>query len=239
MKLRLFTCAAIGLLAAASAANAAITVVTPLTSQDLHGTTLAAHGQVMLDNFDDIDNPNIDYSGFTRTYQHPISDSAAPPYTGPGSVSICCVDGSAPPNTPLNVDATTYASVQAGATHHYTADAGYYLTSFSFYMGSPDLYNRVTFNLLGGGTPEVFQGNAIWGGNPGDPQGDRTLGFRVYYDFHGAKVSSIDFYSENHAFEYDGLAGTLAVPEPGTWSLMIGGFGMAGAMLRRRRGAIA
>ena len=30
-----------------------------------------------------------------------------------------------------------------------------------------------------------------------------------------------------------------AVPEPGTWALMIGGFGLAGAALRRRRAALA
>jgi hypothetical protein len=32
-----------------------------------------------------------------------------------------------------------------------------------------------------------------------------------------------------------GLAVTVSVPEPASWALMIGGFGMAGAMLRRRR----
>jgi hypothetical protein len=33
--------------------------------------------------------------------------------------------------------------------------------------------------------------------------------------------------------------GVGAIPEPGTWALMIGGFGLAGAALRRRRSAYA
>ena len=34
-------------------------------------------------------------------------------------------------------------------------------------------------------------------------------------------------------------AGTASAPEPATWALMIGGFGLAGAALRRRRAAVA
>ncbi|PZQ42179.1 MAG: hypothetical protein DI570_29865, partial [Phenylobacterium zucineum] len=33
--------------------------------------------------------------------------------------------------------------------------------------------------------------------------------------------------------------GTGAIPEPGTWALMIAGFGLAGAALRRRRAQTA
>lgn len=35
-----------------------------------------------------------------------------------------------------------------------------------------------------------------------------------------------------------GLAGTASVPEPAAWALMLGGFGLAGAAMRRRRAAV-
>lgn len=40
-------------------------------------------------------------------------------------------------------------------------------------------------------------------------------------------------------FDWDNDPTVAAVPEPGTWALMIGGFGMAGAALRRRRSVVA
>jgi hypothetical protein len=42
---------------------------------------------------------------------------------------------------------------------------------------------------------------------------------------------------EKLVFAFNGTSG--AVPEPATWALMIGGFGMAGAALRRRRAVAA
>ncbi len=54
---------------------------------------------------------------------------------------------------------------------------------------------------------------------------------------------SIDFRVNrdgDYYFDSTGLAATVtAVPEPGAWALMIGGFGMAGAVLRRRRALAA
>jgi hypothetical protein len=45
---------------------------------------------------------------------------------------------------------------------------------------------------------------------------------------------------ETFIFGFKGVGGTaVAVPEPATWALMIGGFGFVGASLRRRRAALA
>ena len=225
-------CAGIALLGAAGAANAAISV--SLTEANNLAGPLA-FGQVMLHDFDAITNANVAYVGNeVTTTPDPITNSAPPP--------LPQADGGVPVDSngsTIYVDPTDYASVQGNTIGTFSALNGYYLKSFSFYMGSPDTYNKVTFNLVGGGTQELV-GNDIWGGSP-NGTGDRTQGFRVYYNFDGAKVSSITFSSTQDAFEFDGLAGSLAVPEPGAWALMILGFGGVGSMVRanRRRTAAA
>jgi hypothetical protein len=236
MKMRLLAATAVAAMAfAATSANAAIIVSDAVANQ-----LFATNEGVILDDFDAIDSAQTTFVGnvvgpFVEDGDgdFDVSNSAPPPWAGIGSITVCCQGGGT-----YEGDPTKYGSVQGSGTSTYSVTGGYYLTTFNFYMGSPDSYNKVTFNFLGGGS-QVFNGDQIWGGNGVVGNGDRTKGFRVYYDFNGAKVTSISFQSGSNAFEFDGLAGTLAIPEPGTWALMIMGFGGAGAMIRRRRAAVA
>ena len=74
-------------------------------------------------------------------------------------------------------------------------------------------------------------------GSPGQQDHGALAGFSLgddAYQISGPFVTGIPTYFE---FNDGRLAGNLtaAVPEPGTWLLMIAGFGLAGGMLRRRR----
>lgn len=121
------------------------------------------------------------------------------------------------------------------------------LRKFSFYMGSPDsvgqggigFNNTLKFKFYTANGDISLAGVNIWGG-PGVQVGNgaQTFGTTVNYDFGNDIVNKIEFSSGGNSFEFDKLAG-IAVPEPATWAMMIIGFGAAGAMLRRRRTALA
>ena len=75
----------------------------------------------------------------------------------------------------------------------------------------------------------------------GDPHGQYCNWTPVGVNFNGT-AKSINFGGTANYVVFDditfGSATPGVVPEPGTWALMIGGFGMAGAALRSRRRAL-
>ncbi len=128
-------------------------------------------------------------------------------------------------------DLTNYETVLGGQSATFTSVNP--MSSFSFFLGSPDGYNSV--DLYGpGGYHWTLAGSAIWGGSPAG-NGDQSIGRRVRYDFGANPVDKIVFSSSSNSFEFDTLAANGGVPEPATWGLMILGFGAMGAVLRRRR----
>jgi hypothetical protein len=131
-------------------------------------------------------------------------------------------------------DRTAYASL-LGPDGTMTLTSSRTLQNVSFFMGSPDSYNGVSFydadgDLLGG-----FAGSAFTGP---PANGDQSLGERITFNFNGAPVSKVVFSSTQNSFEFDRVGAVAAgVPEPGAWALMLVGFGALGAALRRSRSA--
>jgi PEP-CTERM motif len=112
------------------------------------------------------------------------------------------------------------------------------ITSISFIWGSVDSYNMLEFldalgNTITGGT---FVGNDIFNPANGDQTNPNTNPL-VTFTISGADssaVSSLRLTSTQNAFETDNFAISSA-PEPGTWAMMLLGFGAVGVSMRQRR----
>lgn len=126
-----------------------------------------------------------------------------------------------------------YAAVRKGGTMTLSTPG---ISALSVFMGSPDSYNSLRFNYLDG-TSEILNGIQLAGGAF---NGDQKIGRYMTYIF-DKTVNSVVFGSSGDSFEFDNIAVVAAapgvvsaVPEPQTWALMIGGFALVGAALRRR-----
>lgn len=106
----------------------------------------------------------------------------------------------------------------------------------SFIWGSVDTYNTLEILNTAGGILATFTGSQIIAsqfGNQTLPQSNPL----VTFTFSGGdefNVGGLRLRSTSEAFEIDNIA-IQAVPEPGTWLMMIVGFGLLGGMLRSRR----
>jgi hypothetical protein len=244
MKLRTLAAAsaALGLMAVATTASAAVSIL-GTQAWNLDGPLL--YGQSIIQ---DYDNPLA--AGFTYVGDNPYT-TIEDTYVRSGG--LLSGESAPPPVLKLGADpnnlqpgdivyeTTEYQTVENGGYASIEALNNLYFATFSLYMGSPDTYNHVSFRLYNGNTLlQTLSGDDIWNGGENEDNGDQQWGRRIYYDMGDSKVTKIEFQSTGNSFEFDGLAATTAtIPEPSTWTMMILGFGAAGAMVRARRRAIA
>lgn len=243
MKIRLLAATASLGLALAGNASAAVTVL-GTEAWNLSGPLL--YGQTMIQDFDAPLAAGFVYVGDNTMAGNPNTyvrsggllsgESAPPPVLAPGADPNNLEPGD------IVYESTEYQTVKPGGLASIATIGPNIFKTFSFYMGSPDTYNHVSFRLYSGNTLlQTLSGDDIWDGGANEDNGDQTWGQRIYYSFGATdQVTKIEFTSTGVAFEFDGLAGaTAAIPEPGSWALMIMGFGAAGAILRRRKAALA
>lgn len=213
---------------AASAALAAVAMIAAPASAASPIVTLSSVGdpntlplgQTLIANFNDANNQSaVLLPNFTLTLN---------------GATVGVNEGGSGYSGTLPNDPTHYLTVPGNASATLFSLNG--LKSFSFYMGSPDGYNSVQF--IGNGYNETLNGGQFTGGNT---QQSWDWGTRVSFDFGGAVVNQVILRSGSNSFEVDNFAGNLAgaVPEPGTWAMMITGFGAVGSLIRRRRATVA
>ncbi len=105
----------------------------------------------------------------------------------------------------------------------------------SFIWGSIDDYNKLEVLNAAGTVIASWTGSAVAApanGNQSDPEKNRLVKI-TFTDADRANVDRLRFSSTSNAFEFDNVA-VQAVPEPGTWMMMILGFGLVGGFMRRK-----
>ncbi len=107
------------------------------------------------------------------------------------------------------------------------------LRSISFYWGSVDAHNRVQLLGTAGQTLLTLNGNSF---SPANGRWNAALTNRRvgFHALPGSEIGGLRFIARGVAFEFDSIAAN-AVPEPASWAMLITGFGLVGAMARRRR----
>jgi hypothetical protein len=129
-------------------------------------------------------------------------------------------------------------------TVRFTADSGFLVNLYSFDMASfvnaGQTIQGFTVRDVGANSVLFSQGSTLISGSTHNnfnfATALRANDLELVVNLSGLGGASDDIGLDNIRF---GQSAVAAVPEPATWALMILGFGGAGAMLRRRRPAVA
>lgn len=125
--------------------------------------------------------------------------------------------------------------VTAG-TYAYSFDAANICCNGT-YTG-PNLPSLLTFEFSSDGGATFTAIDSLTTSPPGDAGVFNTLSGTFNVATTGTlrlNIGSGTNFAGGNDFAIDNISVSAVVPEPMTWTLMIGGFGLAGAMLRRRR----
>lgn len=228
-------CAAIGLLAAGPAFAA-----TTITSEAANGTNqLPVPGATV----------NMTFDQEAGTAFEAASKGLIATFSGPSaSRTIVTPNGTTPYGayaySPNPYDGNGYFAVGAAPSALTLAGmSGQLFSSISFFVGTLDNYNLVDLLDSSGNVIQSFDGTQMYNDPNGaaPPRGDAqssAINRRVTFTgtngtaYNGIRFSNLG--SGNQSFEFDNVSFTASVPEPATWAMMIIGFGLIGAAMRRR-----
>lgn len=227
----------------------------------LSSTPASAATTYVLDRGDMPNHRTLNISGLGNVWAGPILFDGSYGVNGPGFVDLVafCVDiyhsislGNYTPDlTYTDANALTYDSNSGGQANHYSGPSGLSAANITRIGTLANYGTRVAKdNLLASGTKSdrlaAVQG-AIWQLASGRNVTGTGL-TNLIDDLSGANYQSFfvgNYGTINSSFKlitptvYPAIRGTqsfvIAVPEPATWAMMIGGFGAIGVMLRRRR----
>ncbi len=135
-----------------------------------------------------------------------------------------------------------YLSVLGGGSATFMFDGPQSQVGLDY--GSADSYNTFVVFLASGGT-QTWTGQDILNTVPAFANGDRssatTNGRLTFLAGAGDAITGIRLLSSQNSLEVDNIGVVAAVPEPGTWAMMLIGFGAIGFSMRRRQrtGAVA
>ena len=216
--MRMYLIAGAASLAAIAAPGSATVVISNVMSSAGSPATdpgFASLGQTLIYDFDTV-SPAA--GALTGDYQ--IA-------TAPGTPGV----SAAPSGTAAG---THYLTVPIAASNgSATLDLGGEFKNVSLYWGSVDTYNTITLYQADGTHTDITGSMIGFGVDPNGNQTNNNSNVRVNFTALGRGITSIGFDSTQFAFETDTFAGT-AVPEPATWAMMLGGFGLLGFAARRR-----
>jgi hypothetical protein len=163
-------------------------------------------------------------------------------FTWSGGLGTSCVNQPGVAATPAG-GTTCFGYVSSNLNPNTATLSTPNLSAISFYWGSIDLYNEV--KVLGAGNVVLgtFSGGVLppSNGNQSTAATNRRVSFTAGA---GEVITGLVLTSTGVAFEFDDFyadaaSTTNGIPEPASWAMLIAGFGLVGAVSRRRNLTVA